>query len=104
MADTNADLSRALVHFLHFNERYVAFSKSDPDRLLKEFGPSKGPELVARVQSLIQEANDLPIDWSKHTLASASHEFRRIICERHPELSDEAIRALKWKFDLDHAF
>jgi hypothetical protein len=96
MASVDPYLSRAVVLFLGFGSS--SFPKRDSDRLVKDFGSTEGTAMDTRVRALIDESDRIEFDWSKHSLGSAADEAGRILHERHPELSDEAIGALGWRF------
>jgi hypothetical protein len=100
MADIDmTDLSKAIVLFLQYGS--AKSPRADEDRVIAEFGESKGRELLKRVHAIIEEANAIPVDWSKHTLASAGKLVRDEMHRRYPGLSDDALDALAWKFTFD---
>jgi hypothetical protein len=44
----------------------------------------------------------IEVDWSTHTLVSATETATTEMHRRHPELSDDAIKALSWSFSYNH--
>ena len=71
----------------------------DADRVLAEFGPTRGMELAEAAKAVDTEVVSSPVDWSVDTYEGASLRLRDSMRQRHPELSDEAIKALGWSFD-----
>jgi hypothetical protein len=98
MKHLDPELSHATVLYLRFGSS--SHPVRNPDGLTKEFGPSKGSELISQVRALVDESDGINIDWTKHSLKSARDEVLRIMRERHPELTDEAIQALAWRFSF----
>jgi hypothetical protein len=93
------DLSEAVVLFIGFRSYPMPFS--DPARVIQKFGAVRGAELATEVESLLVEQRKIPVDWSRHSLTSAGDMARDYMRARHPELSDEALTALRWKFTYD---
>lgn len=47
------------------------------------------------VQKILEETVALPMDFGTKTLKEIGEEAEALLCERHPELSSEAITALR---------
>jgi hypothetical protein len=73
----------------------------DRDRLVQELGAVRGGELENEVKSLFDELSRIEVDWSVHSLSSAGQMARESMRARRPDLSEEALRALEWKFTFD---
>lgn len=93
------DLSTAIVLFLGFGS--ASSPRKDSARLVQEFGAAQGALYETQVLSVIDEVGDIAVDWSQHSLQSAGEMVRAEMQRRHPDLSDEALRALAWKFTFD---
>jgi hypothetical protein len=98
--DSEADqLSRAVTLFLAYGT--AASPRQDDASLTREFGERKAAELRPRLVSLLSELGAIDVDWSRHELVSAGKMARAEMQARHPELSEDALRALEWKFTFD---
>ena len=93
------DLSRAVVLYLGFGS--APSPQANGSTLTREFGAERGAELLERVVDLLDEVREIQIDWPIHSLASAGDAACDSMRGRHPELSEEALRALGWKFTFD---
>lgn len=93
------DVSRAMVLFLGFGT--ASSPRADRDRLVSEFGAKRAEELESRVASVLGELATIQIDWSVPSLTTAADFAVEQIRARHPELSDKALGALRWKFTFD---
>jgi hypothetical protein len=93
------DVSRAVLLFLGFST--ASSPHADRDALLREFGVEHAAELERGVASVLDDLFRIQIDWSAHSLASAGEFATKQIRAGHPELSEEALRALDWKFTFD---
>jgi hypothetical protein len=69
-------------------------------RLINEFGVKIAFELQPKVNAVFNELMSLIPDWSKHTLVSGTEWAIGIMRERHPELSQETLKALGWAFSF----
>ncbi|HET6246294.1 MAG TPA: hypothetical protein VFE47_01245 [Tepidisphaeraceae bacterium] len=96
---TNVDeLSNAVVLFLGFGS--ASSPRMDNEGLIQAFGKA-GLRLESQVLSLIDEVSKFKVDWSKDSLESAGHMIHDEMHRRHPRLSNDALRALAWKFTFD---
>jgi len=77
------------------------FPHEHKDNLVSELGTDKAQVVEQEIAALINEINQHPIDWTEHSLVSAGELVIKTMAERHPELSDAALRALAWKFTFD---
>jgi hypothetical protein len=70
-----------------------------PDALAEYVGSDRAPSLQKRVDALLREAWLDPSEWvGKMDLAAATEEVSASVRRSHPELSDDAVRALAWNF------
>jgi|SRR6185312_1734466 len=89
-------LNKAISLFLGYGESSAPHH--DATRLVQEFGPAGAAVLEAKVQAILDELANIPVDWSKHTLLSAEQEVLAQMHARHPDLSKVALDALGWDF------
>ena len=94
-SETN-DLSKAVTLYIGFG--LESWPMRDRKRIFQEFGDVHGAELKLQVDALLRETGGIAIDWSAHSLASAGDMIEKVMHLRHPELSDDAIRALGWDY------
>src|SRR4051794_2923625 len=73
----------------------------DPEYLAEVFG-DEAKTLLPDVKGLIDEIWSIEVDWTTHTLVSATEMAAAEMRARHPDLSDEAIEALGWFFSYCH--
>ena len=94
-----ATLNEAITVYLGYG------SESFPDlnrrRLADRFGDDTASKLVPILDGLLDELGAIHVDWKQHSLQSAGDMAARAMKERHPELSDAALKALDWKFTFD---
>jgi hypothetical protein len=95
MQSQTNELSNAVILFLGFGS--ASSPRSDRARLVQEFGTAIGSQVIA----LVDEAAQIQVDWSKHSLESAGNMVRNAMHSRHPDLSDGALRALAWRVTFD---
>ncbi|MBL0319044.1 MAG: hypothetical protein IPP74_07125 [Alphaproteobacteria bacterium] len=99
MHDHLNDLSRALIIFIGYG------ISSSPTRnsikIIEEFGPAEGERLLYSIKIVFEEVGRINVDWSKNTLESAGKIARAHVQEIHPDLSEEALQAIEWKFTFD---
>lgn len=90
--------SQAIIAYL--GKGRSAFPRSDADAVLAvatETGVD-AHELLASVRAVVDECMAIKIDWSNNTLSDGGDEAKRVLATSHPELSDEALTALRWTF------
>lgn len=92
-------MSRAVVLYTHWVDK--PSPRHDSDAVIAEFGAQRGPELLVEVAELFREANLLEVDWTSMTLAEGGDYMRSVTAKRHPELTDEALDAMRWKWTFD---
>ena len=96
MGDAASDISEAVVLYLGFG------STSTPGRnrhkLAQRFGVSKGALLESEVASLLDELGRININWSTQSLEAAGEMVYADMHLHHPELTETALRALRWEF------
>jgi hypothetical protein len=92
------ELGRATILYLGFG--HASWPQHDETGLVREFG-ERAPVLMETIRRLREEMGRVPVDWSTHTLASATDTVRGEMKRRHPELSDTALDALAWEFSYN---
>jgi len=100
MADDTHDsiLSAAILEYL--NKGRSPFPRSDADAVVA-FANQVGADpdaVLAQVRAITDECMAIRIDWTTRTLVEGGDEARGVMAARHPELSDEALDALRWMF------
>ncbi len=99
MAAVDDALSRALIVF---TQRGNANSpRADGAAVVAEFGSERGPALLADVTEIFREADSLAPGLPPLPLPEATRQVKQVMAQRHPELSEEAIAALGWKWSFD---
>jgi hypothetical protein len=93
------DLSKAIVLFLQYGS--ARSPRSDVESVIAEFGRTGGLSILAHVHSVIEELNSIKVDWQVYSLVSAGKMVRGEMHKRYPELSEDALNALEWKFTFD---
>ena len=73
----------------------------DRSSLVNDCGTEEGGRLEQEVRDLVHEMGRIDVDWSVHSLASASNMARSIMQARHPTLSESALQALAWDFSFE---
>ncbi|HEX7802388.1 MAG TPA: hypothetical protein VF471_06485 [Pseudoxanthomonas sp.] len=91
-----ADIGLALVKFLGYGVE--PYPKEDAARIEKEFGGERALVLEGKVRLMLSEFAAIKPDWSRHSLAAAAEWAGGEMKRRHPELSEESIRAMSWVF------
>jgi hypothetical protein len=91
--------SEAMILFL--GRGISPYPKRDPERLTERFGNGDGFDLIRYVQSVLDEMYDVQPDWSQGDLASETDKALNRVRTNHPELSDDALAALRWSFSWD---
>ena len=99
MSRDASELNHAVVVGLGF--RSAPVPALDRARLSATFGAQRAAELHGAINALLVEMRQLPVDWAAHTLPSGSAWAREQMRARHPELSEDALLALEWKFSYD---
>lgn len=91
-------LSTALLEYL--GKGRSSFPRSDADAVVA-FATQVGADpdaVLAQVRAITDECMAIRIDWTTRTLVEGGDEARGVMAARHPELSDEALDALRWMF------
>ena len=68
--NNNEELNRAIVLYLGFG--FVPIPRLERERIINEFGIEKATKLESFINSILEELGRINIDWSIHTLESAS--------------------------------
>jgi hypothetical protein len=95
----SSTVSKALLVYL--GTGVTSFPDPNEERLTKEFGADKAEDLAPLVAALVEEVRGIKVDWSVHDLQSAGDLAANEMRRRHPELSDEAVGALRGVFTFD---
>jgi hypothetical protein len=92
--------SRAVVVYLSVGRS--SFPHCDPEAVIETFGAEAAESLMPYASAVASEVLNIWTDWSTHTLDSAGEEAAAQMRQRHPELDDEAIKALGWHFSYTY--
>lgn len=98
MDQVHDELGRATILYLGFG--HASWPQHDEAGLVREFG-ERAPVLMEAVRRLREEIGRVAVDWSAHTLASATDMARSEMKRCHPELSEAALDALAWEFSYN---
>jgi hypothetical protein len=90
------ELSRAVVAYLRGSG--LAWPTETPEAVATELGAEATARLMPRLKQLAREAVYWPVDWQDHDLVSATRAVEEDITAAHPELDQNAVRALGWYF------
>lgn len=81
------------------SEAITLFLKKFPGRNDDEFlAAVESDETRAAVEGILQEASKIQIEWGEKTLVEIGREVREVMHERHPYLSDAALKKLGYYF------
>ena len=64
-------------------------------------GSSFDAETRSRAEAIVGFLDRVHVDWGVEDWASADAEVRSSLHRQFPELNDDAVSALVWKFDYD---
>lgn len=76
------------------------YPRKDEQAVIDEFGQSEGRVMLAYAGSIVEEMNGVDIDWSAHSLNSATDLYVQDVRDRHPELSEAAVEILANAFSF----
>ncbi|GAB4957611.1 hypothetical protein MAHJHV55_48170 [Mycobacterium avium subsp. hominissuis] len=62
----------------------------DSREVIARYGGEDGGALIEKIQSLMQEAMRMDVDWTKYDLAGSQAYVASRLRENHPELTPEA--------------
>ncbi|GAB4963311.1 MULTISPECIES: hypothetical protein [Mycobacterium] len=62
----------------------------DSREVIARYGEEDGGALIEKIQSLMQEAMRMDVDWTKYDLAGSQANVASRLRENHPELTPEA--------------
>lgn len=77
---------------------YLAYGDAASWRRRPEAVPD---DLLPAVEAVVREADAVQVDWGDRTLGQAGDVMREKVAAAHPELSAEALAALRWKWTFD---
>lgn len=97
--DISSRRNEALV--LYVGARVTPFPCRDPQRLADRYGSAEAADLVGYCEKVLQELFAVAPDWSVHDLATATELAVGAIATEHPELSPDALSALRWSFSYE---
>lgn len=94
------ELSQAVIAYL--GKGRSPFPRTDDEAVLAfvaEADPeADGAAMLEQVRALVEECLGIVIDWNTHDLSQGGDEAKREMAARHPELSEDALVALRWMF------
>ena len=93
------ELSEAIISYLGYG--VSAWPGHHRDRLVQRLGTLRARELQLRLEAIFAHLAAIQVDWTANDLASAGRVARDAMRARHPELSEDALHALEWKFTFD---
>lgn len=89
-------LSEAVIAYL--GKGRSPFPRTDDEAVLTSVPDADAAAVLEKVHALAEECLSIRIDWSTHDLSQGGDEAKREMAARHPELSDDALVALRWAF------
>ena len=89
-------LSQAIIAYL--GKGRSSFPRTDEEAVLALESETESSALLEKVLAAVAEMMSIEIDWSTHTLPEGGDEAARVMAKRHPELTEEALVALRWMF------
>jgi len=93
MQNNEIDYSRGVLLYRGYN--ISSFPTWNYAALVEEFGADIAECLLGYIENISHEVDSLKLDWVKSPTAAAVITCREISA-RHPELSEEALRAIVW--------
>jgi len=90
------ELSNAVLAYFHVADS--SYPRPDPRAVLTLQTSRDSHALLAQVQALEDEVFAVPVDWSTVSLSAGGDHVQGVIAARHPELSPDAVHALRWQF------
>ncbi|RKR73943.1 hypothetical protein [Frondihabitans australicus] len=93
VATWGGDLSQAIVRYVGHGES--SYPRERPESVAQAFGP-RSSGLVDDVRALLRETEECAADVDRTDAGDSFRAVRAAMVARHPELDDEAVRALAW--------
>ena len=90
-------MSRAVVVYIWGYPRRLPYPTAHPEDVVATFADS-GPDLVAYVDAILSEAYAEPMELPGESLSDSARRIEAVISARHPELDEEAVRAVGTHF------
>jgi hypothetical protein len=85
-------LSRAVIVYIWGNHR-LPWPSAHPEMVNDQFG-DEAAELLPSVEAILHEIHQDPRQWFAADLVATARQISQALRDRHPELTDEARRAL----------
>ena len=93
---TDQELSEGILAYLQ--RGHAASPRTDDGAVLAVAVATPPPDLLAKVQGVVNESLSVPVDWDGTSLGDAGRLVASEMATRHPELTPEALDALAWNF------
>ena len=94
-----SELSQGMVLYLGFGVEISP--SSNQQKVVSVYGAEKAASMIKNVIAIVDEANDVTVDWSKVDLAGAGKLVRDAMHKAHPDLDEVELDAIAWKFTFD---
>jgi hypothetical protein len=88
------ELSRLIVEYIGYG-RYAIPSRTWAN---VDLSSTEGETKSTEVLRILEQLDNVQVDWDDKTLVEGAHEARRDMAAHHEELTDEALDALEWAF------
>ncbi|MDR1461126.1 MAG: hypothetical protein LBI78_05725 [Campylobacteraceae bacterium] len=92
------ELSLAVVRYYGVGVEF--YPHSDKTRVIDEFGEEKGMVLLYKIDKILNELDGLLRDCSNYTLNGVTDWAIDMMKKKHPELNEQALKALGWAFSF----
>jgi hypothetical protein len=93
-------LSAAVVVYLWGEPRRLPYPSEHPDDVARAFGDDSF-DLVPRIRYIVDETFAEPMALPGEALSDSAQRIEAVVRARHPELGDEAVRAIGNRFAFD---
>jgi hypothetical protein len=91
--------SEALI--LYLGKGLTPYPQRDPRRLVEHYVPIEAADLAAYCEKVLEELYDFEPSWTSEGLCEATERAVRAVASAHPELSEQALAALRWSYSWD---
>ena len=86
---------------LYLGEGVVPYPQRDPQRLIERYGLEIAEGLISYCEKVLDELYSVEPDWTAEDLAGATRRAVALVALIHPELTEPALRSLKWSYSWD---